>query len=72
MVIAMYDDLIKQLRYCADAITCRNCIWKNKNDPDSPWKNKPLPAEFKLAFVMCIISLVISLNGLKTSFGNVI
>lgn len=24
----MYNDLIKQLRYCADATTCRNCLWK--------------------------------------------
>lgn len=29
----MYDDLVKQLRYCADAITCRNCIWKTECCP---------------------------------------
>ena len=29
----MYDDLIKQLRYCADAITCRNCLWKTECCP---------------------------------------
>ena len=26
----MYDDLIKQLCYCADATTCRNCLWKTE------------------------------------------
>lgn len=29
----MYNDLIKQLRYCADATTCRNCIWKTECCP---------------------------------------
>ena len=29
----MYDDMIKQLRYCADATTCRNCIWKTECCP---------------------------------------
>lgn len=29
----MYDDLIKQLRYCADATTCRNCLWKTECCP---------------------------------------
>lgn len=29
----MYDDLIKQLRYCADATTCRNCFWKTECCP---------------------------------------
>ena len=29
----MYDDLIKQLRYCANATTCRNCIWKTECCP---------------------------------------
>ena len=33
MVKAMYEDLVKQLRYCADAITCRNCIWKTECCP---------------------------------------
>ena len=33
MVTTMYDDLIKQLRYCADAITCRNCLWKTECCP---------------------------------------
>ena len=31
--MAMYDDLIKQLRYCADATTCRNCFWKTECCP---------------------------------------
>lgn len=26
----MYDDLIKQLRYCADATTCRHCPWRSE------------------------------------------
>ena len=26
----MYDDLIKQLRYCADAMTCRFCPWRSE------------------------------------------
>ncbi len=29
----MYDELIKQLRYCADATTCRNCLWKTECCP---------------------------------------
>lgn len=29
----MYDDLIKQLRYCSDATTCRQCIWKTECCP---------------------------------------
>ena len=29
----MYDDLVKQLRYCADATTCRNCLWKTECCP---------------------------------------
>ena len=35
----MYDDLIKQLRYCADATTCRNCVWKTECCPTDMQKN---------------------------------
>ena len=35
----MYDDLIKQLRYCADATTCRNCLWKTECCPTDMQKN---------------------------------
>ena len=31
--MAMYEDLVKQLRYCADATTCRNCLWKTECCP---------------------------------------
>ena len=31
--MAMYEDLVKQLRYCADATTCRNCFWKTECCP---------------------------------------
>ena len=26
----MYDDLIKQLRHCANATTCRHCPWRSE------------------------------------------
>lgn len=29
----MYEDLVKQLRYCADTTTCRNCLWKTECCP---------------------------------------
>ena len=37
--MAMSDDLIKQLRYCADATTCRNCLWKTEYCPTDMQKN---------------------------------
>lgn len=26
----MYDDLVKQLRHCANATTCRHCPWRSE------------------------------------------
>ena len=26
----MYDELVRQLRYCADATTCRHCPWRSE------------------------------------------
>ena len=26
--LAYYENLVKQLRYCANAVTCRKCQWR--------------------------------------------
>ena len=28
--LAYYDNLVKNLRYCADSITCRKCPWRSE------------------------------------------
>ena len=28
--MVMYDELVRQLRYCADATTCRHCPWRSE------------------------------------------